>query len=199
MAHAIDHADNLNRYLLGDIYQGPGLLRRVGVKVAELTRVGGPGFVSASVMGAGSQKHDSDPTEDAERVIDLAVALYEWRDSAIGEDTPRVRRMLIDYLRRHRISDTELLLGSANTGLGVLEIIRKEVRQALEQTPYPSGDQVERCFALALHLRDWLGDKCDHDFQLIASDDARIRVMVCAHDCGVRYALDERSESWLAV
>lgn len=187
--------EQLESHLLGDVGAGPGLLRRVGAKVADLTRDEGPGFVTSSVMGVGSVKHDSDPSEDAARVLDLAIALIEWRGQrGIGTATSSVRRMLITYIRQNRISDAELLLGSKRLGVGHIEMTRREVRNALRL------GQRDRCEELERYLIDWLSTECDHDFEPAASDDEHSTVMVCAKpNCRAQYWTHRRDETWLAV
>lgn len=189
-------SEQLFTHLLGDVGAGPGLLRRVGAKVADLTREDGPGFVTSSVMGAGSHRHDSDPSEDAERVIDLAIGLIEWRGKGIGLASNDVRRILIRYLRRYRVSDAELLLGSKRVGKGHIEQTRDEVRRVLS-LPIP---QQARCQELERFLGAWLDDRCNHDFEPQQVEGTSSTIMVCAQDCGAKYWVDRRDrDRWLAV
>ena len=164
--------------------------------MADLTREDGPGFVTASVMGAGSHRHDSDPSEDAERVVDLAVGLLEWQSPDSGLATIAVRATFIRYLRRHRISDAEYLLGSKRVGKGAIEQVRAQVRQLLSRE-IPDSD---RCEQLELFLREWLATGCEHDFEPQQVEGTGSTIMVCRHECGAKYWTDRRDqERWLAV
>jgi hypothetical protein len=188
--------EQLFNHLLGDVGAGPGLLRRVGAKVADLTREGGPGFVTSSVMGAGSHRHDSDPSEDAERVLDLAVGLIEWRSPDVLVVTEVVQHTFVRYLRRERLSDAEFLLGSKRVGKGYIEQVRDEVRNLLTR----EVPQREQCEQLEGFLRDWLATGCDHDFEREEVEGTGSTVMVCRRDCGAKYWVDRRDqERWLAV
>lgn len=189
-------SEQLFSHLLGDVGAGPGLLRRVAAKVADLTREDGPGFVTSSVMGAGSHRHDSDPSEDAERVVDLAVGLLQWRSPDVNVVDEIARRMFIRYLRRERLSDAEFLLGSKRVGKGYIEQVRVEVRRMLTaQIP-----QRERCEQLEEFLREWLATGCDHDFVRVEVEGTGSTIMVCSHDCGAKYWTDRRDQDrWLAV
>lgn len=187
--------DALSNHLLGDVGCGPGLLRRVASKVEELTADEGPGYVTSSVMGAGSHRHASDPEIDAEKVMDLAVVLIQFQGAGIGVSGSRVRQQLVTYLRRYRISDDELLLGSPRIGTGHIELVRQRVKALLHEREVPSKGP---CADLERVLRAWLDDACDHDFTII-DEAGHTTIMGCAH-CDAGYWYDRRDpERWLPV
>lgn len=187
MRFAKDDPEALAWYLLGADWSGPGLLRRVGEKVRELTDGYLPRYKTGSVMGFTDLKHESESIDDSP-VMDLAVALIEWKGKgASGRDS---RPTLVKYLLRNQISDAELLVGSEKTGKGLLYEIRTEAKTVLAGAA--SGDternlreDINRYLTLAQMLREWLDSECVHEPKQLPTDDPKVVVLECAK-CGSR-------------
>jgi hypothetical protein len=177
---------DLRNHLLGDVYGGPGLIRRVKAKVLELTADDGPTYRTGSIIGMADNAYDSE--EDAARVLDLAIGIIEWKGQGIGRASEQTKRALTGYLRRNRISDVDYLVGGKRKDSGRLNEVSTEVKSLLASDNPPST-AIFRCKALTRFLTEWLGSDCEHVFVPIESDDPRLRVLVC--DCGARYRLDD--------
>jgi hypothetical protein len=173
----------LSDYLLGADHSGPGLLRRVSEKVRELSGGYQPRFKTGSVMGANVDlKHDSGEVSDDAPVMELAMALIEWRSQATSRAASR--QALISYLARNRITDEDMVIGSQRVGKGLLYEVRRDVRDLLtSEVGLEHG--VERCLSLARMLRDWLDTECIHVPYVLPSDDPKIVVVECV-ECGCR-------------
>lgn len=160
------------------------LFPRIKTRAHELAQGYLPRFKSGSVMGMTDLKHETDSLDDTP-VMDLVVALLEWKgEKPFGSTIARVRRGLETYMAKNRISDVDLLLGSDKAGKGLVEQTRREVKLLLA----PSAQElegarnmragVERCYALAMLLKDWLDSDCVHEWESI-SDDPKIAAERC--------------------
>lgn len=169
---------SLSDYILGDggVFGYAGLLDRVRDRVKALDADAGPGFVTGSIIGGGDNVYPDD-SESEQAILDLATLLLEWKgDNQAAEKT---KRSLIAYLKKYRISDTDLILGSKKVGHGLLERTRDRVRGLLH-VEVPSGKSLGACYALVELLLEWIDRVCDHEY----IHDPQFEVATCSI-CGL--------------
>lgn len=161
---------------------------RVRERVRELTDGDPPRFKSGSVQGLMDHKTEVDNEDDAP-VLDLAVALISWKGRSIP--TSASLKGLTAYMAKERISDADLVLGSDKVGKGLLWETQRECKVLLTVT-YNADEMsrmrnmsegVERCFALAMLLQEFIDQACSHDLVSI-SDDPTIEAFQCQR-CGL--------------
>lgn len=197
--------DQLRRFLLGEAYEGIGLIRRVEQRVEQLAGdIGKPSMrVNWYIPTQGSAHDQSDDDGLVERLTELAVALVEWEGKGIGRN-PASQRHLIGYLRRNHITDVCYLLGGSDSDLrraseddrvtlrtGKLEQTWHRV-QGLLAAEEPTEAERMRCESLAGYLVAWL-HPCAHSFELMPCEDPRIEVLRCSCGAGFSRAAGEMS------
>ncbi len=183
----------LEDYLLGSPYGGPGLLRRIERVVMAQRSPDAPRFRTGSIIPTGSIAPEADDSAFSETTFPLLVALIQWQGAGIRADNGTEAR-LASFLAHNHISDVDCLVGPS----GHLERARQRLKLLLSDVrERASGQALDRVNELTDFLRDWLGNTCEHQWELFQEvKGAGLTVYRCA--CESR-RVETKEGQWVAV
>lgn len=171
----------IHDYLFGGTFIGSGLLNRVSQWVKEYAHDDGPSFRSGSITGMFEAHHEDSAADD--QIFQLYLGLRGW----LGR--PEDSSTLKEYLRKHRLSDAEALVGKDDEKHGLISTVKQQARILLQ---HPSTANVEKLSSLIVFLIGWMDIGCQHDLHQVDVPEGVLPVMACR--CGLKVRVDHHGQ-----